>query len=275
MNTQAYLKQCIWNFFLSDCKWRYQKPRPCNTNSQPLPKNCILQRLLTLQKHTDLSNQGAKLLCDRLLNNVDNLERLQELVLWHSMDCTGGTAVQGKGIVNATAIAKENNIAIVEDNKLNNERPNKSMTEIKSSLQEGTCCRPFKDKEIHSSGTTQMRLSPTPFPILKRDLSLSDMDAVHQLQRFLLSVTAKDVSLLLTFRMMMPQNELETEADELPIIEMEETGKRYRVMISVVDLDPKPVHRIRHWVKRKEEWLKIYYDSINCQQLSTSAQKDK
>ena len=113
---------------------------------------------------------------------------------------------------------------------------------------------------LHSSGT-QIRLSPPP-PILKRDLSLSDIDAVHQLQRFLLSVTAKDVSLLLTFREMVSPENMEEDDKDLPIIEMEETGKRYRVMISVVDLDPKPVHRIRHWVKRKEEWLKIYSDSI-------------
>ena len=98
----------------------------------------------------------------------------------------------------------------------------------------------------------------------KQDLSLSDMDAVHQLQRFLLSVTAKDVSLLLTFRSMVSREEEENENDDgLPIIEMEETGKRYRVMISVVDLDPKPVHRIPYWVERKEEWLKIYSDSVN------------
>jgi len=28
-------------------------------------------------------------------------------------------------------------------------------------------------------------------------------------------------------------------------------------MISVIDLDPKPVHRITNWVKRKEEWLQV------------------
>ena len=133
-------------------------------------------------------------------------------------------------------------------------------TVSKSSQKEVTCCQPLKDKILHSSGA-QIRLSPPP-PILKRDLSLSDIDAVHQLQRFLLSVTAKDVSLLLTFRSIATPESKESEADDLPIIEMEETGKRYRAMISVVDLDPKPVHRIRHWVKRKEEWLKIYSDSV-------------
>ena len=60
----------------------------------------------------------------------------------------------------------------------------------------------------------------------------------------------------------MEEQREENKTDGLPMIEMEETGQRYRVMISVIDLDHKPVHRIRHWVKRKEEWLKIYSDSV-------------
>ena len=228
----------------------FQKPLPCNTRSQPLPKNCILQRLLTLQKHTDISNQEAKHLCDRLLNNVDNLEKLQELVLWHSMDCARNIDVEHDSINAHTISPEERNL------DANDLKPMVS----KSSQKEVTCCQPLKDKILHSSGA-QIRLSPPP-TILKRDLSLSDIDAVHQLQRFLLSVTAKDVSLLLTFRSITSSENNESGADNLPIIEMEETGKRYRVMISVVDLDPKPVHRIRHWVKRKEEWLKIYSDSV-------------
>ena len=200
-----------------------------------------MQRLLTLQKHTDLSDHGAKLLCDKLLNNVDNLERLQELVLWHSMDCTGKA-----------------NIKEEVDDTTDNYDNKGDADDIKTDVGKMTCCQPLKDKILRSSDN-QLRLTPT--PPLKRDLSLSDMDAVHQLQRFLLSVTAKDVSLLLTFRPMEEQGE-ENKADGLPMIEMEETGKRYRVMISVIDLDHKPVHRIRHWVKRKEEWLKIYSDSV-------------
>ena len=231
------------------------KPRPCNTNCQPLPQNSILQKLLNLQKHTDLSNQGAKRLCDKLLNNVDNLERLQELVLWHSMDCTGVSPGHGHGHVETSQSNKVLNGSKSKDDGISED----SKPDTKSSLNEGTCCQPFKDKVIHASWNPA-RLSPS--PPLKRDLSVSDMDAVHQLQRFLLSVTAKDVSLLLTFRRMIPLEKIKSDEDELPVIELEETGQRYRVMISVVDLDPKPVHRIRHWVKRKEEWLKIYSDSI-------------
>ena len=88
----------------------FQKPLPCNTRSQPLPKNCILQRLLTLQKHTDISNQEAKHLCDRLLNNVDNLEKLQELVLWHSMDCARNINVENNSINAYTISPKENTL---------------------------------------------------------------------------------------------------------------------------------------------------------------------
>ena len=220
--------------------------------------------MLTLQKHTDLSDHGAKLLCDKLLNNIDNLERLQELVLWHSMDCKGKS---GSGRVAELRISKEyidGKSGSYEDQHTDN---------IRMGGDKSTCCQPFKNKII-SSTDNQIRLTP-PSP-LKRDLSLSDMDAVHRLQRFLLSVTAKDVSLLLTFRLMNEGNNVEEEVgeDTLPIIEMKETGKRFRVMMSVIDLDPKPVHRIRHWVKRKEEWLKIYSDSISSSKPPSASTKD-
>ena len=35
--------------------------------------------------------------------------------------------------------------------------------------------------------------------------------------------------------------------------------RRYRVMISTIDLDPKPVHRIPTWVMRKEDYLQVSY----------------
>ena len=41
----------------------------------------------------------------------------------------------------------------------------------------------------------------------------------------------------------------------LPVVRL--GGKYFRVMVSVIDLDPKPVHRIANWVKRKEEWLQV------------------
>ena len=36
-------------------------------------------------------------------------------------------------------------------------------------------------------------------------------------------------------------------------------NRRYRVMISTIDLDPKPVHRIPTWVMRKEDYLQASY----------------
>ena len=34
----------------------------------------------------------------------------------------------------------------------------------------------------------------------------------------------------------------------------------YRVMISTIDLDPKPVHRIPTWVMRKEDYLQVRHN---------------
>ncbi len=55
----------------------------CDTASSPLPSGSILQRLLTLQKHTDISDHDARDLCERLLANIDDVEGLHQLVLWH------------------------------------------------------------------------------------------------------------------------------------------------------------------------------------------------
>ena len=79
---------------------------------------------------------------------------------------------------------------------------------------------------------------------------------MKQLQKFLLSVTAKDVSILFTFRAVFDPT-LESDAT-LPQITME-NGQVYRVMISVIDLDPKPVHRIPTWIEKRQDWLKKSY----------------
>ena len=98
-------------------------------------------------------------------------------------------------------------------------------------------------------------------PKLEHQLGPDEIDALIRLQRFLLSVTAKDVSLLLTFREI---SDREAEAERnLPSLHLNGGKKRFRVMISVIDLDPKSVHRISSWVQRKEEWLKIYFSSVN------------
>lgn len=159
--------------------------RSCDTDSRPLPANSILQKILLLQRHTDISDHDAKNLCDKLLSNIDDLDGLHQLVLWH---------------------------------------PN-------------------------------TKLEP--------QLSPSEIDDVQQLQRFLLSVTAKDVSLLLTFREVEDDRAESLLDDPLPAFRFESLGKSFRMMISVIDLDPKPVHRISTWVKRKEEWLETYFNSVN------------
>jgi hypothetical protein len=55
----------------------------------------------------------------------------------------------------------------------------------------------------------------------------------------------------------------------LPVVKLGQL--LFRVMISVIDLDPKPVHRITSWVKRKEEWLKVTF--LNKNQTPINAHK--
>jgi len=50
------------------------RDKECDVTQEPLPQGCILQKLLTLQKHAELSDHGAKDVCERLLANVDDLE---------------------------------------------------------------------------------------------------------------------------------------------------------------------------------------------------------
>ena len=111
------------------------------------------------------------------------------------------------------------------------------------------------------------------------------IEDLQKLQKFLLSVTAKDVSILLTFRAI---QDCETE-ENLPSISLpagnttaesaklitgshpDFTGShldlsrgsgndqmKLRTMISVIDLDPKPVHRIPTWIEKRQDWLKSY-----------------
>jgi hypothetical protein len=34
-------------------------------------------------------------------------------------------------------------------------------------------------------------------------------------------------------------------------------------MISVIDLDPKPIHRLPTWIKKKKDWLRIYQRTLD------------
>ena len=43
----------------------------CDTRSAPLPRNSILQRLLTLQRHAEIGDHDAKELSDRLMNEIE------------------------------------------------------------------------------------------------------------------------------------------------------------------------------------------------------------
>ena len=97
------------------------------------------------------------------------------------------------------------------------------------------------------------------------------IEDLQKLQKFLLSVTAKDVSVLLTFRAIkdseieenlpsitLPQNPGESELFTGNNLGFSGKQMKLRTMISVIDLDPKPVHRIPTWIEKRQDWLKSY-----------------
>jgi hypothetical protein len=43
------------------------------------------ESVLSLQQHAHISDHDAKVFCEKLLNNIDDLERLHQLILWHPM----------------------------------------------------------------------------------------------------------------------------------------------------------------------------------------------
>ena len=94
--------------------------------------------------------------------------------------------------------------------------------------------------------------------ILQQNFGFQRISELKKLQKFLCSVTAKDVSVLFTFRAVLDAS---LDVENVPCVTME--GQVYRVMISVIDLDPKPVHRIPTWIEKRQDWLKKSYLNKN------------
>ena len=162
----------------------------CDNNSKPLPKDCILNILLNLQKLcNEVDDITADTLSDKMMSEVKSQEELHNLTIWYPL-LTG--------------------------NRNDSEK------------------------------------------ILEEQLGHSRrfIEDLQKLQKFLLSVTAKDVSILITFRAIQ-DGEIE-ENNVMPCISLPGNQMKLRTMISVIDLDPKPVHRIPTWIEKRQDWLKSY-----------------
>lgn len=177
----------------------------CDIKSKPLPKDCILNSILNLQKLSqEIDDITAEALSDKMMSEVKSQEELHNLTIWYPL-LTGSR----------------------------------------------------KDSE----------------KILEEQLGHSRrfIEDLQKLQKFLLSVTAKDVSVLLTFRAIkdgeieenlpsitLPQNPGESELFTGNNLGFSGKQMKLRTMISVIDLDPKPVHRIPTWIEKRQDWLKSY-----------------
>ena len=162
----------------------------CNTKSSPLPKGCILNGLLNLQKISgEINDTKAEAISHKLLGDVKSSDELHNLTIWYPLITPALSSTSEKILV---------------------------------------------DQFGHSQ---------------------KFVEELKQLQKFLLSVTAKDVSLLITFRRVEDAN-LENDL-HLPKLTMR-SNQMMRVMISVIDLDPKAVHRIPTWIEKRQDWMNSY-----------------
>eukprot|EP00090_Calanus_glacialis_P039047 TRINITY_DN68005_c0_g1_i1.p1 TRINITY_DN68005_c0_g1~~TRINITY_DN68005_c0_g1_i1.p1 ORF type:complete len:422 (+),score=106.99 TRINITY_DN68005_c0_g1_i1:84-1349(+) len=86
-------------------------------------------------------------------------------------------------------------------------------------------------------------------------LTRSQLEKIKMLKDYLLSVTAKDLSIILTMVEDSPQTGAKTGQW------MRLNGKLIRFKWSIVDLDPKNLHRISKYVDQKQMWLQAFEES--------------
>eukprot|EP00092_Neocalanus_flemingeri_P009020 GFUD01009706.1.p1 GENE.GFUD01009706.1~~GFUD01009706.1.p1 ORF type:complete len:428 (-),score=111.17 GFUD01009706.1:153-1436(-) len=88
-------------------------------------------------------------------------------------------------------------------------------------------------------------------------LTKAQFEKIRMLKDYLLSVTAKDLSIILT----MVEDSPQAASKSGQWLRVKE--KLFRFKLSIVDLDPKNLHRISKYVEQKKMWLKAFEDS-NC-----------
>jgi len=87
------------------------------------------------------------------------------------------------------------------------------------------------------------------------NLTKAQSEKMKLLKNYLLSVTAKDLSIILTLVEDSPQSSGKS-GQQLKI-----KDKMFKYKWSIVDLDPKNLHRISKYVEQKQMWLKAFEES--------------
>lgn len=88
-------------------------------------------------------------------------------------------------------------------------------------------------------------------------LTKAQFEKIRMLKDYLLSVTAKDLSIILT----MVEDSPHTGNKSGQWLKVKE--RMFRFKWSIVDLDPKNLHRISKYVEQKQMWLKAFEDTKN------------
>jgi len=94
-----------------------------------------------------------------------------------------------------------------------------------------------------------------------KEITKKHKEQIKTLKNYLISVTAKDLSMILTI----VQESHSCGNKEGHLLKIK--GNAFRCKWSIVDLDPKNLNRISKYVEQKETWLQTYTDYINCDEI--------
>lgn len=84
-----------------------------------------------------------------------------------------------------------------------------------------------------------------------RDFSDEATKNIIKLQKYCMSVTAKDLSIILTIS----QKDVKDESEDSSRITVNDRSFRYK--LSIIDLDPKSLDKIPHYIENKRLWSSI------------------
>jgi len=100
---------------------------------------------------------------------------------------------------------------------------------------------------------------------LKRG-QLREADMVEAIRDYLISMTAKDCSIMITMLPAEQQDSKPPHIDDRMLEDEEAGGRAYVFRVAVVDVDPKPVENIPYWYRLDQEIVEHFIKAIQQEQ---------
>lgn len=245
----------------------------CDTSYEELPQGCILDKILELQRHTDIRYNLSQrkslvhwlwhliafprlffpLVITRQNSCVINTSRdwkncidSQFGIPWQSSIVSDSTFYKGQGVASpfwtvcvaclSSAVKVASRVG-VSGSLADGDRKLATTAEV-SSLRHGK-----RRVHPHHPEKNQRQFGRARAPLAERN-GESPRQGLRQLS------TARPAPKFWYL-------------EKIFFLKIPVGGTSFRLMISVIDLDPKPIHRLSTWIKKKEDWLRIYQQTLD------------